>query len=564
MKCPQCNYENRPEARFCHQCGKRLTTPSAAARNDSEGPDAAQAALPPLPEGALIGDRYIVRNVQETNDHRNQYIAEDMEAVRLCPNCNTVTDNPDEEFCVECGADIAEAPATHMRYRLDETLHPQAFASELRLLRMRLEHPAIQLPLTIFSEAPYGPERHYRLLPEFSIPTAVSMSVPQELNDVLQWGSDLAAAMAHLHTHQVVLKTPQLDHVVLEDRRAYWIDLNQASVISPEARGRVHNLLAQDVKGLATLCLYLATGQRQLDPDVTLPDDVDTLLRQALGGHVMAQEFSQRLEAELQRLRRPSSVTLIVGQKTDVGQVRTLNEDSLLTVQTTPIYRSKSRPTGVFVVADGMGGHDAGDVASQLTCKVIGKGALADLMPAATQATSLPDPSSWLEEITRSANQAVYEQRQAAHSDMGTTLTMALVRGDTATIANVGDSRAYHLTPESITQITTDHSLVERLVAAGQITQAEAADHPQKNVIYRVMGDRAKVEVDIFGQKLDAGEGLLLCSDGLSGMISDDEIWHIWQTSYSPQEACDRLVKEANRAGGEDNVTVIIVQAAHY
>jgi serine/threonine protein phosphatase PrpC len=278
----------------------------------------------------------------------------------------------------------------------------------------------------------------------------------------------------------------------------------------------------------------------------------------------MAQEFSQRLEAELQRMRRPSSISLIVGQKTDVGQVRTLNEDSLLTLQTTPVYRSKSRPTGVFVVADGMGGHDAGDVASQLTCNIIGEGTLADIMPAATQAKSLPDPSSWLEEITRAANQAVYEQRQAAHSDMGTTLTMALVSGDTATIANVGDSRAYHLTPEAITQITTDHSLVERLVAAGQITQAEAVDHPQKNVIYRVMGDRAKVDVDIFDQKLGVEEGILLCSDGLSGMIADDEIWHIWKTSYSPQEACDRLVEEANRAGGEDNITVLIVQAAQY
>ena len=137
---------------------------------------------------------------------------------------------------------------------------------------------------------------------------------------------------------------------------------------------------------------------------------------------------------------------------------------------------------------------------------------------------------------------------------------MALVVGDMATIANVGDSRAYLLTQNKITQITTDHSLVERLVATGQITRDEANHHPQRNVIYRVIGDKPHTEIDLFRQLLHIGEALLLCSDGLSGMVPDEQIWQIWRTSTSPQEACDRLVEVANQAGGVDNITVVVVQ----
>ena len=111
-------------------------------------------------------------------------------------------------------------------------------------------------------------------------------------------------------------------------------------------------------------------------------------------------------------------------------------------------------------------------------------------------------------------------------------------------------------------QISVDHSLVERLVATGQITREEAANHPQKNVIYRVIGDKASVENDIFEQRLAPGEALLLCSDGLDGMVPDDQIWHIWRTSTSPREACERLVEAANEAGGVDNITTVIVQVA--
>jgi serine/threonine protein phosphatase PrpC len=126
----------------------------------------------------------------------------------------------------------------------------------------------------------------------------------------------------------------------------------------------------------------------------------------------------------------------------------------------------------------------------------------------------------------------------------------------------VGDSRAYLINEDGISQITTDHSLVERLVAMGQITADEARVHPQRNVIYRTIGDKEEAEADFFVRQLKPGDSLLLCSDGLSGKVEDAEIWRLVRRGRSPQEACEQLVQAANDNGGDDNITVIIVQAS--
>jgi protein phosphatase len=290
---------------------------------------------------------------------------------------------------------------------------------------------------------------------------------------------------------------------------------------------------------------------------------VATLFAQAVGsaqGFPSATAFIATLNEVLQERRRPESSTLVVGRRTDVGQERSLNEDSLLTLELTPVFRSISEPVVLSAVADGMGGHDAGDTASQLTVRAVAQLAIEEVLRPAAVGESLPDPQKWLEEAVQVANEAVYGRAQAAGSDMGNTLVMALVTGDVATVINVGDSRAYWLYQEGIVQITVDHSLVERLVATGQITREEAVHHPQKNVIYRVIGDKSNIKADLFEQLLAPGEALLLCSDGLSGMVSDERIWRIWKSAVSPQEACDLLVEAANQAGGVDNIAVTIVQ----
>jgi serine/threonine protein phosphatase PrpC len=385
--------------------------------------------------------------------------------------------------------------------------------------------------------------------------------VPQGLNQVLGWGVSLAQALDYLHRHNVTLGDVVLNHIAIAGKQALWTHLGTAHIAAPATHSMAARDFAQDVQGLGAVLVYLATGEQQA-AQVQLPEQVAATFSQALTAPttLTAAAFATALDAALQELRRPTSVTLVAGRRTDVGQERALNEDSLLTLDVASVFRSASVPVGLFVVADGMGGHEAGDVASRLAIQAIARRAASEALPPAVAGEPLPDAREWLTATALAANRAVYDQRQSAGTDMGTTLVMTLVVGDVATIANVGDSRAYLLNEAEIVQITTDHSLVERLVATGQITREEAAHHPQKNIIYRVMGDKPQVEVDLFERRLAPGEALLLCSDGLSGMVPDRQMWQIWHTSTSPQDACDRLVEAANQAGGEDNITVVILQ----
>jgi PPM family protein phosphatase len=227
-----------------------------------------------------------------------------------------------------------------------------------------------------------------------------------------------------------------------------------------------------------------------------------------------------------------------VGAATDIGQVREGNEDSYLVVA--PLY----------AVADGMGGHRGGEVASSLALETVQQlferreGTLADQVA--------------------QANRAVYDRSQSDRSvsGMGTTLTAALIDGDTVHLVHVGDSRAYLLRGGELSQLTEDHTLVHRMVMEGEITAAEAETHPHRSILTRALGVDESVQVDEGDVRVEGGDRLLLCSDGLTGMVPDDQIQEIMLDAADPQEAVDRLVKVANRAGGIDNITAVVVDFA--
>ncbi len=583
MICPHCGYENRDGAHFCLRCGNHLAVDGSPAAGTTPHPtrplDAVAAnvlpetrplpsatlAFAPLPEGALLHNgRYAIIQVLNGNGRMNIYRVQDSQPTRLCPNCQTPAVDAAERFCALCGADLSTSEPLYLRYRVHESADEQAFAVEARLLEMDLHHPGLLLPHDIFAEAPYGPQRRYRVEAEFSPTTANSLPMPQELNRVLEWGVSLAQALDFLHRHDVALGEIGLPQIAIEGKEARWTRLESATLL-PAAPRTTSARRSQDVRGLVAALFSLVTEQPHYTPVNLLPEDVGAFFAQVLASSekpIDAATVVTLLQDVLETQRHPSSVILLAGLRSDVGQQRSLNEDSLLTLGLTTIYRSVSTPVGLYVVADGMGGHEAGDVASQTAIRAVAQCAVGDMMPPLSAGEMAPDVQRWLLAAVQAANRAVYDRRQAAGSDMGTTLVAAFLFGDRATIANIGDSRAYLLTAEGITQITTDHSLVERLVATGQISRQEAHHHPQRNVIYRVVGDRANTEADTFQQRLGSGQAVLLCSDGLSGMVPDERMWNIWRTSTSPQEACDRLVQAANDAGGEDNITVIIVQVA--
>ncbi len=246
---------------------------------------------------------------------------------------------------------------------------------------------------------------------------------------------------------------------------------------------------------------------------------------------------------------RPENIGWQIAGLTDTGLRRELNEDNLVMLE-------GAMPHGLYVVADGMGGHDAGEVASKLTVEAI-RQYFTDhpLQP-------VDPPIVWLKEAAMAANQAVLVHQLDRIEDhkMGSTLVMALVMAGEAHIANVGDSRAYRLTQAGIEQISIDHSLVERLVQIGQLTREEARNHRQKNVIYNTVGDKPDMEVGLYKIDLQPGDRLMLCSDGLSGMITDEEILDLNRRYPDPATACQMMIEAAKRAGGYDNITAIVVQ----
>ncbi|MFH2038574.1 MAG: protein phosphatase 2C domain-containing protein [Chloroflexota bacterium] len=249
---------------------------------------------------------------------------------------------------------------------------------------------------------------------------------------------------------------------------------------------------------------------------------------------------------------------LVVGSSQSVGKHRDHNEDSIVTFSITIGNGTNNQPLGLFIVADGMGGYQYGEVASNVAARTVASYLIKKFHPVIADATVTLDES--LQEIM---NNAVKEAQLAVVKSApgsGTTLTAVLVHGQQMTIAHVGDSRAYSIQPNGkVEPLTRDHTLVRRLEELGQITSDEAAVHPQRNVLYRALGQDDFLEADIFTTPFPQPGYLFICSDGLWGVVSDAEISQIISESINIQAACQSLVAAANAAGGPDNISAILV-----
>ena len=233
--------------------------------------------------------------------------------------------------------------------------------------------------------------------------------------------------------------------------------------------------------------------------------------------------------------------------ETDIGRKRKVNQDY--------VYAS-AQPVGVlpnlFIVADGMGGHNAGDYASKSTVETIIK---------EVENTHEKYPNSILDDAIKKANHYIIELAENCEelSGMGTTVVAATIDGNELVVANVGDSRLYVLDGE-LKQITIDHSLVEEMVRMGGLDRAEARNHPKKNIITRAIGALDTVRVDFFEVELKKGDMVLLCSDGLTNMLEDKEIEEILKDKGSMKDKADRLISAANENGGKDNIAVVLIE----
>ena len=242
---------------------------------------------------------------------------------------------------------------------------------------------------------------------------------------------------------------------------------------------------------------------------------------------------------------------LSIAQRTDVGRQRHHNEDNVAyIVPKNAMLQAKKG--ALFIVADGMGGHAAGEVASEM--------AVSSVSTLYYQDNDSDIAASLLRSI-KYTNAVIYQRarEQVEHNGMGTTCVAAVLLDDRVYIANVGDSRAYLVRRGWVRQISQDHSWVAQQVRTGVMTETEARTHQLRNMITRSLGSLPQVEVDIFIEQVQEGDTLVLCSDGLSGMISDSEIAQIVER-YSPQECVHHLIEQANAHGGMDNITVLVAR----
>lgn len=231
---------------------------------------------------------------------------------------------------------------------------------------------------------------------------------------------------------------------------------------------------------------------------------------------------------------------------TDVGMKREVNQDYVYTSE-----KQVGNLPNLFIVADGMGGHNAGDYASRFTTECV----ISEI-----EKSREKNPIRLIRHAIETANCALREKAAelADHEGMGTTLVAATVIDDYLYVANVGDSRLY-LVDEDISQITRDHSLVEEMVRAGEIDRDEARVHPDKNKITRAVGGSDEIKVDFFDMKLKKGDMILMCTDGLTNMVDDDEIRMIMKSSSDVAGIAEDLVSAANKNGGKDNIGVVVI-----
>ena len=293
------------------------------------------------------------------------------------------------------------------------------------------------------------------------------------------------------------------------------------------------------------------------------------------------------------------SIKLIAADKTDVGKQREQNEDCPYK----RIESTESGDRGLFIVADGMGGYQAGEVASRIAVDTISKALDGFFKPVSERPTiklsapqegagedatliiksvnagdeakfktrKLPETpvaksiEEQLKNAIQQANRAIvsYGERHSGSRGLGSTVTAALIENDQAYIANVGDSRTYLLRDGKLSPVTKDHSLVAKLVEARQIEPEDIYSHPQRNLIYRSLGAGHKnIDIDVFHQTLQPNDTLLLCCDGLWEMVRHEDLLKILSEHTSPQAICDKLIALANENGGEDNITAIVVHVS--
>jgi protein phosphatase len=483
--------------------------------------------------GAHVGDRYTVEGLVRLSEGRMFYLVNDDRPdtpTRRCWTCGHDGNPRAARACTACG----DALRTR-RLLMSSRWAPERFDAWMAFASRRLEHPGLASPVDVvrlddqvLSFVPYAGEG-----------LMVDEAAPLSNQRILHLAQRIVGTLAWLAQQGVHVAPVQRSNLlVAPDGVVRLFDLDVVDLSAEPLPSAVLTPTLRDLAGLLrSYCHVRATPL------------VDFLDLAAAGDYPTPREFGRAVET---RFDAYASLAFppTTGAMSDVGLTRQLNEDSWGWV-------SLDKRAELFVVADGMGGHDGGEVASRLAVDTI-------LRIAKERADSLSRGLDAIEATLnaafQSANNAVKAEAERKGNDMGTTLVSLLLHnGRQAFVANVGDSRAYLFRDGQLTQITTDHSFVQKLVERGRISRAEAREHPQSNILLRTVGTERDVEIDVFRVDLQPGDRVLLCSDGLWGEVDDERMLEVLRSSNDPRIAARELVRSSHQGGGKDNVTLVVV-----
>jgi serine/threonine protein phosphatase PrpC len=582
--CQKCGGQNRRGAKFCSSCGADLSPrsakpPQATVPLSAEASAALQPTTPSMGAGQSLGPltplplnsvlshprdparRYGIAKAWEL-EHSIYYDALDL----TCPGCRAaLSQMPPYGLCPQCQA-LLDVVLIHERLLPAGGLHPDGEIE--RLIQLSVGNPNILRHRDVLQY-----REHVYIVAEHPGRWGVLVRGRRQRSpdEALAGAAQIGQALAYLHDHGFFhseagggVSVESL--IVVGGGKDVKLSDLSACVPLPTGDAAARTLVNRSVTFLGRLLFYLATNEElsrtsiELAPPALQPFVEGAMQNQYASVADMLVDFSLMPAAQAGRSLKASH-----GQATHPGQKHARNEDAVVTFTYDKEQDGRTVPIGFYLVADGMGGHDAGDLASRtvnqvVTERIIQIQVLPDLRKSTRKLTRESVPAGILSEAIEKANEAIVAHGQKANSNLGSTVTAALVIGDVATVANVGDSRTYLLRDGRLEQITQDHSLVARLVDAGVIKPEEVRSHPQRNQIYRCLGHEPTVDVDTCTVQLRQDDRLILCSDGLWEMVPDAEIQRIVEDARSPQKASDALIEAANRAGGKDNIAVIVVE----
>jgi serine/threonine protein phosphatase PrpC len=548
MNCPACGTENRDGAHFCRSCGANLLESEAASITESSAETEREDAMPEeaVPERVVSDEDASKAKLTESpvgesgSDEEVRDAAMSVAEVEVEPE--ETGPEPGEEAAVAAATQV-EAPAEE---KTPEESHEKA------------EPAPMDQPMHV-EDAP-APDR------VVEAETGEFEPLPELEGDLFAFWREEADLMTPLEPDTVIGGR----FVVVEA-----LDIQEKEILyQAQDLMRCWQCGYEDNDPGGAFCARCGVLMDHR-PEVRLLEVRDAEAKPSTGMIVVARlshgsrHFLLLAEPAPERKPKPEvppetrSFRLLVGQRSDAGQVREIDEDSLFVLTLSPTYESRTGPVlGLFAVADGMGGHAAGEVASRIALQSLADRVMRTIIlpEIAGELVWEDDILAFLRQATIAANDAVYLARKKRENDMGTTLTTALIRDDRLFLAHVGDGRMYRFSANGLEQLTTDHSVVASMVAEGQIEPEEIYTHPHRSIVSRCIGDKPVVEVDSDLLPLHPGDRIIVCCDGLWEMVRNEGIEDVMMQEADPQAACDLLVRRANAAGGEDNISVIVVQ----